>query len=201
MANFVANSLLAAFLVEQFAWGHFSPQLIQKIAGLACSDFDRAREQEESSLDDLRNLAQLGSRGAFPNNTHRDLMARMSAQVHLPEPFAINMPFKAPRGDRVQSVLLPHEMFASLYHDHPEVWKKYIVPDIATLSMFWAAMQHHPQLAGHPLLQRDEYGKLAWSAGDRHRERVDSYDDNVFLELAPCEGSKERDMLLHLVSV
>ena len=27
--------------------------------------------------------------------------------------------------------------------------------------MFWAAMQHHPQLAGHPLLQRDEYEKLA----------------------------------------
>lgn len=123
MANFVANSLLAAFLVEQFAWGHFSPQLIQKIAALACSDFDRAREQEESSLDDLRNLAQLGSRGAFPNNIHRDLMARMSAQVHLPEPFAINMPFKAPLGDRMQSVLLPHEMFASLYHDYPEVWK------------------------------------------------------------------------------
>ena len=78
MANFVANSLLAAFLVEQFAWGHFSPQLIQKIAALACADFDRAREQEESSLDDLRNLAQLGSRGAFPDNIHRDLMARMS---------------------------------------------------------------------------------------------------------------------------
>ena len=123
MANFVANSLLAAFLVEQFAWGHFSPQLIQKIAALACADFDRAREQEESSLDDLRNLAQLGSRGAFPNNVHRDLMARMSAQVHLPEPFAINMPFKAPLGDRLQSVLLPHEMFASLYHDYPEAWK------------------------------------------------------------------------------
>ena len=53
VANFVANSLLAAFLVEQFAWGHFSPQLIQKIAALACSDFDRAREQEELSLDGL----------------------------------------------------------------------------------------------------------------------------------------------------
>ena len=88
--------------------------------------------------------------------------------------------------------------------------EKYIVPDIATLSVFWAATQHHPQLAGHPLLQRDEYEKLAvplgtysrgWSAGDRHRERVDSYDDDVCLELAPCEGSNERSMLLHLVSV
>lgn len=165
VANFVANSLLAAFLVEQFAWGHFSPQLIQKIAALACADFDRAREQEESSLDDLRNLAQLGSRGAFPNNVHRDLMARMSAQVHLPEPFAINMPFKAPLGDRLQSVLLPHEMFASLYHDYPEAWKTYIVPDIATLSMFWAAARHHPQLASHPLLQRNQYEKLAVPLG------------------------------------
>ena len=43
--------------------------------------------------------------------------------------------------------------------------EKYIVPDIATLSMFWAAMQHHPQLAGHPLLQRDEYEKLAAPLG------------------------------------
>ena len=42
---------------------------------------------------------------------------------------------------------------------------------------------------------------LPWSAGDRHRERVDSYDDDVFLELAPCEGSNERGMLLHVVSV
>ena len=29
VANLVANSLLAAFLVEQSAWGHFSPQLIR----------------------------------------------------------------------------------------------------------------------------------------------------------------------------
>ena len=98
MANSVANSLLAAFLVEQFAWGHFSPQLTQKIAALACADFDRAREQEESSLDDLRNLAQLGSRGAFPNNVHRDLMARMSAQVHLPEPFCNQHAFQSAPG-------------------------------------------------------------------------------------------------------
>ena len=38
VTNFVANSLLAAFLVEQVAWGHFSPQLIQKIAALARSE-------------------------------------------------------------------------------------------------------------------------------------------------------------------
>ena len=43
--------------------------------------------------------------------------------------------------------------------------EKYIVPDIATLSMFWTATQHHPQLAGHPLLQRDEYDKLAVPLG------------------------------------
>ena len=43
--------------------------------------------------------------------------------------------------------------------------RKYIVPDIATLSMFRDAVQHHPQLAGHPLLQRDEYDKLAIPLG------------------------------------
>ena len=115
--QFCGQQLAGCIHSRAICLGHFSPQLIQKIAALACSDFDRAREQEESPLDDLRNLAQLGSRGAFPDNIHRDLMARMSAQVHLPEPFAINMPFKAPLGDRMQSVLLPHEMFASLYHD------------------------------------------------------------------------------------
>ena len=150
--NHAAKSLLVAFLVEQFAWGHFSPQLVQKIAALACADFDKAREQEEL-MEDLRRLAQIGSRGAWANNAHRDIMA-FTTGVNPPEPCAVSMPFKAPLGDRMQSVLLPHEMFASLYHNYPDAWTKYIVPDTATLGLFWAAMQHHPQMAGHPLLQR-----------------------------------------------
>ena len=161
--NHVAKSLLVAFLVEQFAWGHFSPQLVQKIAALACADFDKAREQEEL-MEDLRRLAQIGSRGALANNAHRDIMA-FTTGVNLPEPCAVSMPFKAPLGDRMQSVLLPHEMFASLYHNYPDAWKKYIVPDTARLGLFWAKMQHHPQMAGHPLLQRDQYDKLAVPLG------------------------------------
>eukprot|EP00972_Heterocapsa_arctica_P050846 7473023-Heterocapsa_arctica.AAC.1 len=75
------------------------------------------------------------------------------------------MPFKAPLGDRMQSVLLPHEMFASLYHDYPDARKRYIVPDTARLGSFWATMQHHPQMAGLPLLQQDQYDKLAVPLG------------------------------------
>ncbi len=161
--NHVAKSLLVAFLVEEFAWGHFSPQLVQKIAALACADFDTAREQEEL-MEDLRRLAQIGSRGALANNAHRDIMA-FTTGVNMPEPCAVSMPFKAPLGDRMQSDPVPHEMFASLYHNYPDAWKKYIVPDTARLGLFWAAMQHHPQMAGHPLLQRDQYDKLAVPLG------------------------------------
>ena len=70
-------------------------------------------------------------------------------------------------------------------------------------------MQHHPQLAGHPLLRQDQYEKVAVPLGIHRdgvpvigiRETVDSYDGDVFLELALCEGSNERGMLLNLVSV
>ena len=43
-----AKSDLAGFLLYNVAWGIFSPQMAQTIAGHAVADFERAREHNES---------------------------------------------------------------------------------------------------------------------------------------------------------
>lgn len=45
-------SVLAEFLVSQFAWGHFSAQMVQTIAGLAMKDIMKVSDDYEQ-LDDL----------------------------------------------------------------------------------------------------------------------------------------------------
>ena len=50
------ESVLAKFLLELFAWGEMSPQLLQRICSLACEDFERANKNPQV-LADLSMLA------------------------------------------------------------------------------------------------------------------------------------------------
>ena len=79
------ESFLATFLVTMFAWGEFSPQRVQHLAGLAVNDFERAQE-EPRIMNDLRSLAASGAAGANAQDCHRDLMKRLEPTSHLPNP-------------------------------------------------------------------------------------------------------------------
>ena len=53
-----------------------------------------------------------------------------------------------------QAFLLPHEMFAAIYHNYPEIWRTSISPDVTKLVEFWNAQTGHPQMQGHPVKSR-----------------------------------------------
>eukprot|EP00959_Pyramimonas_sp_CCMP1952_P000760 14967-Pyramimonas_sp.AAC.1 len=62
---------------------------------------------------------------------------------------------KAPRAgvfaDRPMEMLLPHEMFAALFHAHPEHWKKTACSSPDKLEQLWADVSDHPALDGNPV--------------------------------------------------
>ena len=49
-------------------------------------------------------------------------MNKLEAEVKLAEPFKTKFYFKHPVGLQTTSILLPHEVFASIYHHYPEAW-------------------------------------------------------------------------------
>lgn len=54
-------------------------------------------------------------------------------------------------------ILLPHELFSHLYHQHPDEFRRRILPSTEKLQNFWREMQLHPQLRDHPLTGREDY--------------------------------------------
>jgi hypothetical protein len=63
-----------------------------------------------------------GSSGSYPNNMHRDL-AKHLGEPMLPAGFETDMWLLASPSAATlhkQHILLPHEMFASIYHDYPQ---------------------------------------------------------------------------------
>ena len=55
---------LADLLIEEWGFGRMSAPMVQRIAAAAYSD----------GLGQVQRLASIGSWGAYPNNTHRDLV-------------------------------------------------------------------------------------------------------------------------------
>lgn len=76
--------------------------------------------------------------------------------IHEPECF--KMKFAAPLGLQDQEMLLPHALFADIYHKYPRTWRMTIRGESGKLDEFWAVQSlHHPLLQDeeHPLKMRD----------------------------------------------
>jgi hypothetical protein len=58
-------------------------------------------------------------------------------------------------------LFLPHSWFSCMYHEYPESFKQRIAPDHETIERFWREMRNHPQLAGHPVLERPQGNRWA----------------------------------------
>ena len=114
LENAPSTSKLATHLLEEFALGKKSPQECQRLASLAVKDMTAAGVLLENIPVDLRKLSELGSGGRHLNNCYRDIM-RMTCKIpSIPMPFSVNIPTK--QGDETAGILLPHVMFASMYH-------------------------------------------------------------------------------------
>lgn len=97
------QSGLASFLVENWAWGRLSPQMVQQLASAAQTDMEATGELKAPKP--LERLAKLG--GGYDNMMSRDLIATI--KVNLPEPFLVELPYK--NAVKCQKLLLPHEVF------------------------------------------------------------------------------------------
>ena len=142
-------SILATWLLLQFCWGTMSPQTLQVIAKKAMEDVKKVGGQAEL-LADLSMLSKLGAEGHYENNVHRDLMVKLVTRSKICEQFYFQLPLKG-YGYIRSAMLLPHELFSSIYHNYDLAWKQIMCPGVEALTTFWNGVAGHPALDGHPI--------------------------------------------------
>ena len=154
------TSALGQYLVESWTLGSMSPQQVQRIANLAIQDYKNAAGSTTTNLRDLEKLARLGDFGAAANNVHRDLMAFVGDMTCVAATKAFILPFKDT--ESLQHILLPHEVFASLYRHYEKAWLKTMVGyEVSNLPAFWLGAQNHPCFEASPL-QEEPSGWQKW---------------------------------------
>lgn len=153
------ESALCFLLLSVFSWGEISPQLAQRIAHAGYEDAKNMTAQK-TSLKDLEKLARIGSSGVYGNKCYGNIMKTLPIQIALPEVAEARLPFKG--GNWLpQSFLLPHELFARVFHCFKDTWRKCVVPSTARLEEFWRSNCEHPAMAGSDLKERAHYQQYA----------------------------------------
>ena len=147
------TSFLAQHLVKQFAWGDISPQEAQNLASLSLKDL-RRRCPEDDIPDDLVALASIGQSGRDKQKCYSQLMAKLEPAVKLPQPMEVKMRFKM--GDFRQQIMLPHEVFSSLFRSYGPAFRSHILPRPEDLGPFWTKVAGHPALEDHDVLSRED---------------------------------------------
>lgn len=156
----IQPSALADHLISQWGWGHMSATSIQKIAAAAVSDGLQHPE--------VQRLAALGSHGRYPNHAHRDLTNQLVqtpikdavGQIQLTQKY--NLAFVT----STHPILLPHELFASMYAHHKEQFVSLLCGGSTdNIGRFWTAMSDHPSYVGSVLSQRTDHKHRAIPLG------------------------------------
>jgi len=116
-------------MVMMVLWGELSPQVCQKLAAAVFADF-----QAGANLDiaPLKKLANLGTKGAHAQNVWGGFV-KLLPPLRLCKPFEFKCPFKTRllgRFFRPSSMLLPHELFADIFHLFPDIWRTAVVPGV-----------------------------------------------------------------------
>ena len=162
--DYVCTSVLATFLLTLFAQGEMSPQRLQYLCALVLKDV-KAMQTNPMILNDLEVMANIGSGGKYPNKMHGDLMRATSHISKLPAPVQFKSKFKKPIGEQNQSLLLPHEVFASVYEHYPATWLESICPKQDSLEEFWETASKHPLMEGHPACEKHNWQRLCVPLG------------------------------------
>ena len=154
------KSQLVAFLIQQWAWGEISAQMVQKIASRAHADITCVREGTPIDLDPLATLSSLGGHGTYPNHCSGELHNKISG-VHL-SPLTLSKIWTTNVNglhptQREQPLILPHVLFADMYNKYPAAFAKRVCPSRERLLEFWDAMADNPQLMEHPVTTRPNY--------------------------------------------
>ena len=57
-------------------------------------------------------------------------------------------------------MILPHELFAAIYHNYKKAWTLRICPSSAELRKFWDSVSHSTHFLEHPVGKRDNFKTL-----------------------------------------
>ena len=151
------TSGLATHLIEQFSLGHMSPQQVQHLASLAVKDMEHCGGVAPVHV---KKLASLGGSGSHAQNMHKELLGFVEPWCLVAKPFQVLLPFKDDQWE-LQSILLPHEHFSSLYESYPNAFFKSFLPDAEDLDRFWRHALEHPSLKEHPWISPED--ENSWS--------------------------------------
>ncbi len=147
------ESALAKVLITNWSWGDISAPMLQDIAWAA--------EKDGNAHPDVRELAKLGTYGKFPGNCNAELLAKLRPVPILAALSTMQVVIKKPPAQVVslqQPVLLPHQLFAALYHHHKGAFIDRIcggTPE--NIGQIWSDMQGHPAFPQHPLARRPDH--------------------------------------------
>ena len=130
-------------MVSLWAWGFFSPQILQHSMALLKHDLKQASSEEGLSLQFIDILADLGAGGTVPGNCHRDLIRRMpgSKMPRTMHPVMVPLQSKLTQEyEQSLDMLLPHVLFSHLYHFYRDAFFTYLVPSAERLKDFWESV-------------------------------------------------------------
>ena len=132
--------------VMMYAWGEITPETLQHAMVLFKQDMARYMAGE-LDLDLVDRLNGLGS-GEFggsagDGNVSRDLYRRLPA-TNMPEPHSLKVPLVQKSTGRLyeaeMDMVLPHELFACLFHFYKEAFFRFVVPAVDVVERFWKSV-------------------------------------------------------------
>ena len=156
---------LGDYLLEKVGWKEISAYQGQQIAALAMNaivhalnaagttqDFQAkikqggAEDLASAFCPDLSKLSKLGSKGAHPNNCHRDLMQALGEPT---VPYSrVYIPLRLPDSPKVknveQHIIWPHLLLEKLGSLGGDVWERRVAGKPGRLFSFWRNMRGHP---------------------------------------------------------
>ncbi len=150
-AGAAIQSALVQFLLEKWAWGWISGQFVQAIAAKVKEDLERIQAGENVDVASLELLANLGTGGQYSNNMSKELINRIPSKICQP------MHHDSSNID----VLLPHELFSTIYNSYPNAFMRKICPNADVLEHFWNEMESNPQFINHPVKKIPNYKRRA----------------------------------------
>ena len=145
-------SHLGEKLLALWAWGQMSAPTVQQLASAAYKDGLRHPQIEKMAL--------VGGEGKFPGNMQRDLMVIVGESAALQQaetsiPIRVQRPEGGGLSEETKlSFLLPHKVFAFLFHTVHAAFVASILGGAASnIVSFWRAMRSHPFTTARPELQ------------------------------------------------
>ena len=159
------GSALAQNLLKEWLWGRVPTEVVQRLGQAAVQDLSACGVEGagvgSKVFSELQCLASLGSSGSQPGNYYRDLTSKLTPS-NWPEPYKVSVPMVHGEGHvwKDFGVLLPHEVFAAIFHHYRSTWERCLCPGEAEADQFWRSQQENPQFRGHPLF-RDGLPKKA----------------------------------------